>query len=301
MATAPQCRICDASALGEVRILHEMMFGTRKPFDYRACAACGCLQIVDPPADMAEHYGKGYYSFAPRHRGLKEKLRDWLTLNAPAALAGGFDWYKQGNWRAIAGVPKTASILDVGCGAGEFLRSLRAMGYDARGTDPFIDREVIENGEVIVQNRDIAAITELFDVVMMHHSLEHVVDQVETLRQVRRALNPGGTAIIRVPVIDSWAADHFGENWAHLDPPRHFYLHSRKSLRIAAKRAGLEVTLIRDDYNEFGVRGSLHLRRGRTSMAREPLDPSEYAPLLAQQRQACASGRADTVTMFARA
>ncbi len=301
MTGAPECRICGFPDLGEVRTLHEMMFGTRRPFDYRSCAACGCLQIVDPPADMAEHYGAGYYSFVPKPCGLKEKLRDWLTLNAPAALAGGFDWYKQGNWRSIADVPKTAKILDVGCGTGEFLRSLRAMGYDARGTDPFIDREVIENGEVIVQNRDIAAITEQFDVVMMHHSLEHVVGQTETLRQVHRILNPGGLAIIRVPVIDSWAAQEFGDHWAHLDPPRHFYLHSRKSLRIAAEKAGLEVTAIRDDYNEFGVRGSLHLRHGRTSIASDPLDPNEYAPLLAEQRRACASGRADTVTMFARA
>lgn len=113
-------------------------------------------------------------------------------------------------------------------------------------------------------------------------------------------MKTGGTANIRVPVIDSWAAEEFKEHWAHLDPPRHFYLHSRKSLRIAAERAGLEVVSIRDDYNDFGVRGSLQARRGRASISTQALDPAELADMQAQQRRACASGRADCVTMFAR-
>ena len=181
------------------------------------------------------------------------------------------------------------------------IRSLRKLGYNAVGADPFIAEPVMADGRVVVAKSAIEDITHSYDVVMMHHSLEHVPDQIGTLAQVRRILAPGGTAIIRVPVIDSWAAEHFGQQWAHLDPPRHFFLHTRNSLRLAAERAGLTVREIRDDYHEFGVRGSLAVRSGFTSVVRDGLDPEQLAALLDQQRQAARTGRADMVTLFAHA
>jgi len=207
----------------------------------------------------------------------------------------------RGDWRSVADRPRGAGILDVGCGSGGFIRELRSFGFNASGADPFIAQPVMDGDSLLVAQCAIDDITQHYDVVMMHHSLEHVPDQVGTLAEVRRILNPGGTAIIRVPVIDSWAAGYFGDKWAHLDPPRHFFLHTRKSLALAAERAGLKVTQIRDDFNEFGVRGSMAAQAGLSSISPEPVNPARFAELIALQRKAAKNGQGDMVTMFASA
>ena len=50
-----QCRICRGSFSRQIRA-REMMFGTRKKFDYLQCSECGCLQIAKIPSDMSDYY-----------------------------------------------------------------------------------------------------------------------------------------------------------------------------------------------------------------------------------------------------
>ena len=40
-----------------------MMFGHRDRFTAGECGRCGCVQLLDPPADLGRYYGPGYYSF----------------------------------------------------------------------------------------------------------------------------------------------------------------------------------------------------------------------------------------------
>ena len=62
--------------------------------------------------------------------------------------------------------------------------------------------------------------------------------------QLARLLKPGGQAIVRIPVASSYAWRHYGVNWINLDAPRHFYLHTSKSLEHLAHSANLEVTKV---------------------------------------------------------
>jgi 2-polyprenyl-3-methyl-5-hydroxy-6-metoxy-1,4-benzoquinol methylase len=61
-----------------------------------------------------------------------------------------------------------------------------------------------------------ASITDLqgtYDGVMMHHSLEHSVQQHETFEALARILKPGAKALIRIPLSDSWAWKNYGDYW----------------------------------------------------------------------------------------
>jgi predicted SAM-dependent methyltransferase len=86
---------------------------------------------------------------------------------------------------------------------------------------------------------------------MFHHSFEHVADPGPTLDSVRKLLAPGGTCIIRVPTVSSYAWQHYGINWVQLDAPRHFYVHSVKSMKIVAERAEFEVSKLVYDSSAF--------------------------------------------------
>jgi SAM-dependent methyltransferase len=51
-----------------------------------------------------------------------------------------------------------------------------------------------------IEYRDLGAVAGgSFDVVLSHHSLEHVASPHDTLRELRRILRPGGTLLVYVP------------------------------------------------------------------------------------------------------
>jgi ubiquinone/menaquinone biosynthesis C-methylase UbiE len=94
-------------------------------------------------------------------------------------------------------------ILDVGCGVGAFVRRLREFSHDVHGVD--IDEERVREGTAQVPNLALSLgeylpfAEETFDVVLLHEVIEHVTDDVATLREVRRVLKPNGRAVVFCP------------------------------------------------------------------------------------------------------
>lgn len=75
-----------------------------------------------------------------------------------------------------------------------------------------------------------------FDLIMFHHSLEHMSEQRGVLARVRKLLATGGWCLIRLPVVPNDAWQEFRENWVQLDAPRHEIIHSVDSLtRLAGE------------------------------------------------------------------
>lgn len=95
-------------------------------------------------------------------------------------------------------------ILDIGCGVGAFVRRLREFSPQVYGFD--IDRESVTTAAAEgLPNLALAVGEHLpyqdasFDVIFLHEVLEHVDDDVATLREARRVLAPGGRVVIFVP------------------------------------------------------------------------------------------------------
>jgi len=67
--------------------------------------------------------------------------------------------------------------------------------------------------------------------------------------------------LLRIPVADSFARRKYGIHWVAWDAPRHLYLHTVKSLHIAASGAGFEVAEVTYDSTHSQFVGSeLYLR-----------------------------------------
>ena len=94
-------------------------------------------------------------------------------------------------------------ILDAGCGVGAFVQHLREFTPDVQGFD--IERESVLRGIEEVPGLSVAVAEHLpyrdgaFDVILMHEVLEHVDDDLESLREMRRVLAPGGQLVVFCP------------------------------------------------------------------------------------------------------
>jgi SAM-dependent methyltransferase len=261
-----------------------MMFGTRESFSYFSCQLCGCLQITQIPANLAQYYPDNYYSInSGTHRGQRQKHLPWVRVileqaRAQKAILGTsspLSWlaphlvdlppeiYPVGNWLKTCGIgSRHASFLDVGCGSSSWwLNSLRTLGFRRLlGVDPYISSDVTSNG-VTIRRGVLADIDGKFDLISFHHSFEHIPEQLQTLEAVRRLLRPNGYCLIRIPVVSSMVWEMYGTDWVELDAPRHLYLHSKQSIQKIAEKSGFKLVTSICDSSEFEFYGSEQYRR----------------------------------------
>jgi len=255
------CPICGSTSGIDVMSLAEMLFGTRERFEYRHCRTCGVLWLDQPPADLGRFYPDAYYPKRGADMGHVPRRNRALLVDELAAqrLFGGH--------RVGAGVARRLGravppdviamrpfvratglrsfddpILDVGCGpVPEQLLHLADVGFRRLlGIDPMLPAR-LRVGSVEIRPRTIHEVGGRYALITFHHSFEHVPDPRETLLAARRLLRPGGAIVIRMPVMGTWFWTTYGTHWWELDPPRHLFVHSERSLALLANEVGLSV------------------------------------------------------------
>lgn len=251
----------------------EMMFGRRDRFDYVECAGCGCLQIETIPHNLGDYYGPDYYSisgdldqeFASKEKKRRHGLRARLLLSLPDLLAKRvrFADMRRPLWSLRRALPsRRGRILDVGCGAGRLLYLLSLAGWRrGYGVDPFLPEDLCYANGLKVQRGSLDEVEGGWDLIMFHHSFEHVPDPLASLRAAAQRLTRTGTCVLRIPVADCEAWRRYGADWVQLDAPRHLHLFTRKSIEILAAQAGLRVVGVAHDSYEIQFWGSEQYRR----------------------------------------
>ena len=261
-----KCRICNNNQNNSKFQIREMMFGFNEVFDYFKCFDCGCLQISEIPKDVSKYYPEEYYSFKTVESYHGNTVKSYLKRKRYKHYIGdisiiGFVLNRtlgspELEWIKHAKISETSTILDVGCGAGQLLLTLRAYGFKKLiGIDPYIGKELNYDGLKILK-KTIDQVDDQFDFIMLHHSLEHMDDQHKVIKKLNKILKPKGELLVRIPLVSSFAWDRYKENWVDLDAPRHFYLHTVKSFDLVAKNAGFFIDRMIFDSTDFQFWGS---------------------------------------------
>lgn len=193
------------------------------------CIECDLGHTVPQPADLKKYYDKTYYG--NRH-GFTEKH----CIRRRSRIV--FSIIKNG---------KGKRLLDIGCGDGSFIKSLKSIGWNVSGTEINPDYDLFENLNVKEKIEDFAG-AEPFDCITMWHTLEHMPD-IKALTDIYSLLAPNGKLIIAVPNNNSIQARLFKNKWLHLDVPRHMYHFDADSLSCCLKANGFIVE--RNMWQEF--------------------------------------------------
>ncbi len=279
-AYTKRCALCGSGSPVRARSATEMMYGMGGSFDYLECGLCGSLTLGEPPPRLADFYPPGYYSFASSAgattaaggvvgRAVRRSLLRF-TLASPLA----HDLVMTGAGRLGRSIPAwtsllsglglglEAAVLDVGCGDGHRLHTLRRHGFtNLTGTDPHLPAEADGQG-VRFWRGPLDDLPGPFDLVMFHHSFEHTTGPEAVLGTVHRLLAPAGALIIRLPVAGSYAWRTYEADWVQLDAPRHQFLPSVAGLHLLAARTGFSVARTLFDSEGLQFWGSEQYRLG---------------------------------------
>lgn len=138
--------------------------------------------------------------------------------------------------------PQKGTLLDIGTGTGDFLKTAKAWNWEIHGTEPNQKAHEIAQGKGVALKTETTVFPgEKFDVISMWHVLEHVPDLEKQLKEINRLLKKDGTLIIAVPNFKSFDAKHYGEFWAAYDAPRHLWHFSKTSIAKLFESVDFEI------------------------------------------------------------
>ncbi|MCF8272924.1 MAG: class I SAM-dependent methyltransferase [Flavobacteriaceae bacterium] len=126
------------------------------------------------------------------------------------------------------------TLLDFGCGTGDFLQVAKDNGWDVLGIEPNNEARKIANYKTnnsVYNSESLKILKESsFDVITLWHVLEHIPNLKEHFSMFQKLLKPNGTLIIAVPNFKSYDAKFYKNFWAAFDVPRHLWHFSKTAI-----------------------------------------------------------------------
>lgn len=185
---------------------------------------------------LPEYYkSEDYISHTSSKRNLFEKAYHVvrkLALKKKVDLINGFK-------------PEEKTLLDIGCGTGDFLATAQEQGWNITGIEPNDQARALANKNTsnkVFDNPEISKLkNERYDVITLWHVLEHLPDLEHHISEFKRLLKPNGYLVIAVPNFKSFDANHYKEFWAAYDVPRHLWHFSPKAIKLVFEEVNMTV------------------------------------------------------------
>jgi 2-polyprenyl-3-methyl-5-hydroxy-6-metoxy-1,4-benzoquinol methylase len=259
----PFCTLCFKQGDLLYAGLVDWLFGAPGKWGIRTCSGCGTAWLDPQPAaeDLPALYSRylthniqtstTWLGRLQRATSQCALSRAGYPVEGPKEILPRLLAQLTGSKRrarlSVLGLGPTnkGTLLDVGCGNGDFILRMRSLGWRVSGVDP--DSTAAAYGRrqgLQVFTGTIADVSEAarYDVITLNHVIEHVADPVNLLRECHKRLHPdGGRLIMTTPNINSCGHRWFRKYWRGLEVPRHFTIFSPSSLRDCIERAKFRV------------------------------------------------------------
>ena len=218
------------------------------PANVVICKSCGLIYL-NPRWDSAAYqqfYRDEYEHYYGRSTGRKTDTRSPYVHS------------RQVHERLTSlGLPVPKRILEIGAGMGwnlQYLRDQWGHGVDCFAIEPSLERvQSLENDSGIqVIARDVDSDwtpdhAQSFDLIILRHVLEHMLNPLDTLKKAHDALAPGGIIYIAVPDMMSPS----GSLRLFWYKAVHTYYFSQETLRRITDLCGLRVDRLHSEQSEL--------------------------------------------------
>lgn len=143
---------------------------------------------------------------------LESKLKDYRQGRVDPVTRIYWDMHYEINLKmAIENTKEGDTVLDVGCGTGSMMIDLAKAGRKCCGIDPLYEVSLLAaQKKAREENADLPLIRGFsehmpikagsFDAILLLSTLQHVADQKETLKELRRIMKKTGVMLISVPM-----------------------------------------------------------------------------------------------------
>ncbi|BAQ61189.1 SAM-dependent methyltransferase BT3209 [Geminocystis sp. NIES-3708] len=244
------CPLCGSP---EKRLLfkaNDLLMGQPGEFGVEQCIECDFrFTNPRPPAEnIFDYYTKDYHCYRDdrisTNKIIESSASEKIVSNDSLKYSfyGGF-WGSRG-W-VIPNLSKGATVLELGCGSGSFVRECVSRGWNTIGTDLNQDLQstIVNMGAKFIEtNLPLINLSDNhLDAVFAWQVLEHLYQPIETLEEIKRVLKPNGIFAFSVPNSDCWQFNLFKNKWAGLQVPTHVSHFSQKSIHQVVEKSGLKI------------------------------------------------------------
>ncbi len=234
------CPVCDKTSFSNYLNVEDYTV-SHKEFTIQQCNSCNFL--LTNPRPTEDEIGTYYQStdYISHHDEAKDMMskiyisvRDY-TIKQKVKLINELS-------------SKKGSLLDIGCGTGNFIQAVQKDGWQITGTEPDSGARTVAStrvGDSIYEGIIAPQLTEKsFDVITLWHVLEHIHQLNENVTWIKDHLKEDGKIVIAVPNPQSHDAVKYGRFWAAYDVPRHLYHFTKATMKTLLDKHDLAITKI---------------------------------------------------------
>lgn len=255
------CALCGSRESNSLFSARDHQYKVRGLFQVVQCRKCGLIFLNPMPQSQVirDYYAiDDYYSYSPVNISFSRKLKDkLLCLAANIYFKTEDDFIRRiGKLfllpilkKLIPMSPFGKKFLDVGCGNGRYMLTLRKMGWEVYGC------ELSKSGVMVARQHGLNVShgtlfearypTSFFDAIRLEQVFEHIDEPDILLQEIRRILKTAGLLIIGIPNSNSLSFRVFRKHWGLLGVPFHLFQYSHYTLKRILSKNGFQIVELR--------------------------------------------------------
>ncbi len=263
-----KCAACGSEGRILFQDLEDLFFKTPGKWSSRKCVNKNCGLVWLDPMPIKKDISKAYENYfthaggenpGNESKGIYDYVKKGflatrygyeLHSTSPVQKLAGRLMQLHPGWKAasdlsvmLLSASSGKRLLEVGCGAGQQLKTMKDLGWQVEGADR--DLSAVEHARSKGLEVRHGSLEEIkypegsFNAIISNHVIEHNHDPLSFLTEMYRILEPGGTVVIATPNIESLGSRVFKHaDIMFMDSPRHLFVFTPGSLKIIAERAG---------------------------------------------------------------
>lgn len=242
MITWTHCPVCKSE---DFEYVFDVKDYTVSQESFRICHCNNCTLRFTNPIPKQESIGKYYQS----EEYISHSNTSKGLINRVYKIVRNRTLQEKRNLIMQSTQVERGRILDIGCGTGEFLSTLKKKSWNVTGIEPDEGaRQMAINNfgiSVFPAEELMGLAEEKYDALTMWHVLEHVHELDAYIEKIRKLIKPDGLVVIAVPNYNSHDAEVYEKVWAAYDVPRHLYHFTKQSMSTLLGRHKMKLESIK--------------------------------------------------------